>query len=460
MLVTTVTAFAAIVVTLWVGGAFNALICGGDCGAAAIRTPDELNLEPADVAVEAAAASTPELNAAAIQAAVEDALDNEDELGERVAFAAVDVRTGETVAAVGSGVFIPASTAKVLTAFTVLTKLDSQARFTTSVVRTGNQLVLVGGGDPFLRSEPPERKVFGAEADVETLAARTAAALRTAGLSSVQVDYNASRFSGPAFNPAWESSYRAEKVVTPISALWVDRGIADGVRTDSPAADAADAFADALEDVGIEVADEHRAVAVSSGATPVASVRSATVARMTEEMVASSDNEAAEVLLRHAALAAGRPGSFAGGVATIVDVLQANGIDTTGLSLHDGSGLSRRNRISPISLAQTIAKAVTTTRTASLLSDLPVANFSGTLDRRFAEEDEEDGQGVVRAKTGTLKDVHSLAGVVTDRVGSPIVFAVMVDQAKDIPVTDAEAALDAVPAALARCSCSARTVGP
>jgi len=458
MVVSTLTASAAILVTLWLGGVFNALICDGDCGAAAVRAPEELNFIPTEVAVQPPTASAPALDAAAIQSAVEDPLDDEEKLGPRVAFAAVDPRTSEAVAVVGSGALMPASTAKVLTAFTVLSKVDPQQRFTTSVVRTGDDLVLVGGGDPYLQSEPPERKVFGVEADVETLAARTAAALRTAGISSVNLDYNDSTFSGPSFNPAWEASYRAERIVTPISALWVDRGIDDGVRTSDPAADAADAFADALEDIGIDVADEHRAVAVPGGATPVASVRSATVARITEEMVASSDNEAAEVLLRQAALASGRPGSFDGGVATAREVLQANGIDIAGLSLHDGSGLSRRNRIAPVTLAQTIAKAVASPRTASLVADLPVAHFSGSLDKRFGKED--DGQGVVRAKTGTLTDVHALAGFVTDRVGTPIVFAVMVDQAKDIPLADAEGALDAVASALARCSCSARTVEP
>ncbi len=458
LLVTTLTAFAAIVVTLWLGGAFNGLICGGDCGSAAARAPEELNLIPSEMAVETPGGPAPEPNSAAIQSAVEEPLEDVDRLGERVAFAAVDARTGDVLAAAGSGAFIPASTTKVLTAFTVLSQLDPQQRFTTSVVRTGNGLVLVGGGDPYLRSEPPERKVFGVEADVQTLAARTAAALRSAGISSVQVDYNAARFRGPSFNPAWEDSYRAENLVTPVSALWVDRGIDDGVRVSDPAGEAADAFADALEDVGIEVADDHRAVAVPNGATPVASVRSATVARLTEEMLVTSDNEGAEVLLRQAALAAGRPGSFAGGVATVAEVLEANGIDTRGLALHDGSGLSRRNRIAPVTLAQTIAKASARSRTASLVSGLPVANFSGTMDRRFGKE--KDGRGVVRAKTGTLTDVHSLAGIVTDRFGTPIVFAVMVDEAKDIPVLDAEEALDVVAAALARCVCSARTVGP
>ena len=458
MFVTTVTAFAAVVVTLWLGGAFNGLICGGECGAAAFRAPDELNFIPAEVAVKPASESTPELNVAAIRSAVEDPLDNDEELGPRVGFAAVDPRTGDAVATAGPGALMPASTAKVLTAFTVLSKVDPQERFTTSVVRSGSHVILVGGGDPYLWSEPPEKKVFGVEANVQTLAARTAAALRTAGIRSVQLDYNASRFSGPSFNPAWEASYRAEKLVTPISALWVDRGIDDGVRTAEPAADAAHAFADALEDVGVEVADEHRAVAVPSGATPVASVRSATVARITEEMLASSDNEAAEVLLRQAALAAGRSGSFADGVATVSEVLQANGIDTNGLSLHDGSGLSRHDRVAPVTLAETIAKAAATPRTAGLIADLAVAHFSGSLDKRFGKED--DGRGVVRAKTGTLTDVHSLAGVVTDRLGTPIVFAVMADQAKDIPNADAQDALDAVAAALAQCTCSARTVGP
>jgi D-alanyl-D-alanine carboxypeptidase/D-alanyl-D-alanine-endopeptidase (penicillin-binding protein 4) len=181
------------------------------------------------------------------------------------------------------------------------------------------------------------------------------------------------------------------------------------------------------------------------------------VARIAEVMMVASDNEAAEVLLRQAALASGRQGSFADGVATVRDVLRANGVDTSGLSLHDGSGLSRRNRIAPITLAQVIAKAVATPRTAGLVADLPVAHFSGTMDERFETED--DGRGVVRAKTGTLTEVHSIAGVVTDQLGTPIVFAAMVDRAKDIPTADAEDALDAVAAALARCVCSARTVG-
>jgi D-alanyl-D-alanine carboxypeptidase/D-alanyl-D-alanine-endopeptidase (penicillin-binding protein 4) len=457
MLVTSVTALAAITVALWNGGLLNNLICGGDCGAAGVRTPDGLKLEPVDAAMAVPPDVTSTPNAAAIRSAVADSLRDE-KLGDHVGFAAVDPWTGEVLNASGPGAFVPASTTKILTALTVLTHVDPQHRFVTRVVRSGNQLVLVGGGDPYLWSEPPKKKTFAVEADIETLAERVAAALRSAGVTDVHLDYNASLFSGPAISPAWEESYVAEKIVAPISALWVDEGYIDGVWSADPAQSAAEAFKDELDDAGIEVDGDPRSVAVPGAATLVAEVKSATVARITEQMVSSSDNEAAEVLLRHAAIGAGRPGSFADGVATVQDVLQTKGIDTSGLVVHDGSGLSRRNRIAPTTLAQAVAKASGEPRTASLVSDLPTANFSGSLGRRFYKE--RDGRGVVRAKTGTLTEVHSLAGYVTDRNGSPIVFAVMADHVVDIPDAEAEAALDAVPAALARCSCSTRTVGP
>lgn len=458
MTVTTVTALAAITVALWNGGALNGLICDGDCGVQAVRPPDALNVEPVDATLASATRGTATVDAAAVRAAVDDALDNREMLGPRVGFAAVDPQTGKSLYEAGSGALTPASTTKLLTAFTVLTKLDPQERFTTSVVRSGDELVLVGGGDPYLLAEPPDRKAFGAEADIETLAARTASALRASGVTDVNLDYNASSFAGPSFNPSWPESYTTEKIVTPISALWVDKGVVDGVRSDEPASAAAETFADALDDVGISVSDDHDAVSVPNDAVRVASVKSATVSRITERMIATSDNEAAEVLLRHAAQATGRPASFAGGVATVTEALRASGIDTPGLVLRDGSGLSRKNRIAPITLAEVVARATAQPRTASLVSDLPTANFSGSLDNRFFKE--KDGRGVVRAKTGTLTDVHSLAGFVTDRLGTPIVFAVMVDETTDIPDLDAQAALDAVPAALARCSCSTRTVEP
>lgn len=453
-IVTSVTALAAVVLALWLGGSLNRVICGGDCGSDAISTPDALHLTPATGSAAVSPAPVGTLDGNAIGAAVAAPL-RSDDLGGRVGFAAVDTVTGELVATAGTvgRAFMPASTTKVLTALTALSALNPQQRFSTSVVREGSDLVLVGGGDPYLASEPSKSHQYGVVADLTTLARRTADALRQAGISQVHLNYDAARFRGPEVSPAWEKSYVSERIVTPISALWVDqRGYVSDDGSTMPAPLAAKEFSERLEDVGISVEGTPTSVAASANALPVATVRSGTVAQIVEHLIASSDNEAAEVMLRQAAVGAGRPGTFADGVAEVRSVLEAKSIDTTGLVLTDGSGLSRKNRISPVTLAQVIAKAGEDKRTASLVSDLPIANFSGSLGHRFSKATA--GRGVVRAKTGTLNGVHSLAGYVQDRNGVPIAFAVMIDRARDISNVTAEAALDAIPAALATCVCS------
>jgi D-alanyl-D-alanine carboxypeptidase/D-alanyl-D-alanine-endopeptidase (penicillin-binding protein 4) len=449
MLVTTVTALAAIIVTFWIGGTFNSLICGGDCGASGAAPPDGLAFEPQTIEAQANTPPSSGVDPAAVRDAVASLLRDE-KLGEHVGFAAVDVRTGEVLVTEGQGAFVPASTAKLLTALAVLSTLDPQQHFVTSVVRSGDQLVLVGGGDPYLMSEPPEESHPAFKADLRTLAGRTARALRQQGISSVRLGYDADLFSGPRLSPSWEDSYLAELVVTPISALWADQVLA--TRPDEPSGLAAKQFAEFLKARGIDVAGEPSATTAPAAATRVAAVRGPTLAQATELMVLASDNDAAEMLLRHSAIGAGRPGTFDDGLAVVADVLRRRGIQTQGLALYDGSGLSRENRIAPVTLAQVVAEAATDARTGSLLSGLPTARFSGTLDDRFSEA--KAGRGVVRAKTGTLSGVHSLAGYVNDQSGVPIAFAVMVDKTKELNEVETEAALDQVAAALARCDCS------
>ena len=60
---------------------------------------------------------------------------------------------------------------------------------------------------------------------------------------------------------------------------------------------------------------------------------------------------------------------------------------------------------------------------------------------------------MVRAKTGTLTGVHSLAGYALDAGGRPVVFAVMADRTSKVAPLQAQAALDKVAAAIAACTC-------
>jgi D-alanyl-D-alanine carboxypeptidase/D-alanyl-D-alanine-endopeptidase (penicillin-binding protein 4) len=436
---------------LWTRGSLNDVICDGDCGSSAIATPDALARTGQPGAVHPLDPAGGRVNPDAVAAAVRGALGAKG-LGPHVGFAAIDPSDGAVVGSQGSGGFVPASTTKLLTAIAVLTTVDPESRFTTKVMRSEDRIVLVGGGDPYLATKLPRKKVYATQADLATLAKRTAAGLRRLHLTSVRLDYETSLFSGPDASSAWEKSYVSQKIVTPVSALWADEGVVHGVRADDAPQAATQEFARMLERRGITVSGTPIETKVPSTADPVASVSSATVAEIVEAMIARSDNEAAEVLLRHAALGAGRPASFDGGVATVRAVLKALRITTAGLVLTDGSGLSRKNRIAPVTLADVVATAARTSRTSSLVSDLAVGGFTGTLARRFGKA--ELGRGAVRGKSGTLTGVHSLAGYVTDTSGTPIAFAVMTDHTKSVNPFVTEAALDRVSAALAGCRCT------
>lgn len=438
-------------VVAWGRGSLNSIICGGECGPENVVAPEGLTIEGPAGESDVKAVASREVDAAAVRRAVAGPLRDGD-LGSRVGFAAGPVGGGDVVTAGTSAAFTPASTTKVVTTFAALTHLDPEHRFATRTVLDGDRVVLVGGGDPYLvvRRSPGDPVVDRAQ--LTRLAAQTAKAVKEAGRTSVRLGYDTSLFSGPSASPDWEASYVRDKIVSPISALWVSRGSEGGVRVADPAASAASSFAGLLRDRGLQVQGEPASTKAPSDARRLGEVRSATVAQIGEHLVNVSDNETAEVMLRQAAIAAGRPGSFAGGVATVRSTLEAADVDTTGLELSDGSGLSRDNRISPRTLVDVLAAAGSRERTESLLADLPVGGFSGTLDDRFTEP--AATRGAVRAKTGTLTGVHSVAGVATDKRGTPILFAVMTDRTRDINPFVTQAALDDVASAIAGCTCS------
>lgn len=348
---------------------------------------------------------------------------------------------------------IPASTLKLLTATTVLSLLGPDHEFTTTVVRAGTgRIVLVGGGDPYLAgasaARHPER------ASLAVLAASTAAELKRTRVGEVRLDYDDTLFSGPAWNPGWPATYADQ--VTPVSALWVDEGRAAGYspgpRVSDPARAAARAFATALEKRGITVSST-RAGRAPRSATALARVQSMPLQQVVEAMLLASDNDAAEVLLRQAALASGRPGSFADGARALRAELTELGLWDAGARVVDGSGLARANEVPADLLVEVLRTAASAQHPEfrSVLTGLPVAGVEGSLAVRFVDERSTAGRGVVRGKTGTLSEVHSLAGYLQTADGALVAFAFVVNDA-----TDDDAArvwLERVSTALSRCGC-------
>lgn len=427
---------------------------------AEVPPPPGLDLPEVPVAALVAA----ELGAAggATRAKVEAALAPwlaDADLGPHVLAAVDDLETGRPLARVGTGAAIPASTTKLLTGLAALQALGPERTFSTRVVAGGQgRIVLVGGGDPFLMAEPADEDgpSYPERADIVTLALQTAAALRQEGRKRVRLGFDDSLFAEPGFNPAWPAAYAEEgDIVSPITALWVDQGREPDSfrRVEDPSLHAAQVFAAALVGAGIKVVgDPTHGVAGGSG-REVASVTSAPVREIVARLLEVSDNEASEVLAHHVGLAVTGTGDFAGGVEGTLRTLEALGVPRRGIEIYDGSGLSRQNRITPGALLAVLRAASTGAAPLRTVVDgLPVAGFTGSLTDRFAEGPP-DARGLVRAKTGTLTAVSSLAGIVVDQQGHQMLFVLMADRVRKPRETAAENALDDAAAALAACAC-------
>lgn len=426
---------------------------------AEVAPPPGLTLpEPPAVAPVAAPVAARAADPAAVRRVLARVLDDR-RLGRRVGVGVSLLADGQPVWRDGPARLVPASTLKLLTTAAALARLGPDHRFSTTVVAGARprDVVLVGGGDPLLARRPAGDDAYPPRADVTTLAQRTARALRARGVDRVRLGYDATLFRGAAVNPAWESSYVPDQVVTPISALWVDEGLEpDGSRRSAePAAQAADVFARALRQRGIRVARVAPAVAAPSSER-LAEVTGAPLGQVVERVLDVSDNEGTEVLARHVAIAAGEPATFAGANRAVVATLASLGVDARDDRIRDGSGLSRDNRLSPATLLELLEVAASPEHPElrPVLTGLPVAGFTGSLATRF-DSGAPAGRGLVRAKTGTLSGVHGLAGTVTTRDGAVLAFVALADRVRLEDTLDARALLDRAAAALAACRCAA-----
>ncbi|PZS03019.1 MAG: D-alanyl-D-alanine carboxypeptidase/D-alanyl-D-alanine-endopeptidase [Pseudonocardiales bacterium] len=348
----------------------------------------------------------------------------------------------------------PASTAKIVTAVAALQALPADFRFVTTVLAgaTPGQVVLVGGGDPTLSAaKRGAAPAYDGAPRISALAASTLAAGATQ-VSQVVVD--GSRFTGPAIGPGWDGDDVGGGDVAPVSALTVDGGRVNPrsrVRTGEPDLAAGRAFAAAL---GVPGATVTRGTA-PAGAKVLATVSSAPVGQLVAQMLSTSDNVLAEYLIRQVAIRTGRPASFTGGAAAVRAVVSALGVPPAEVSMADGSGLSRADRLAPAALVATLRAAAAPGhgRLHALIGDLPVGGYSGTLAGRYRSGSAAHAAGQVRAKTGTLTGVSTLAGVVTDDDGRVLAFAFLADEVATSGTTGAESALDEAAAALAGCGC-------
>lgn len=364
----------------------------------------------------------------------------------------VDARTGTELYRTGSGARTPASSMKVLSGLVALDVLGPERRFATRTHWTSDgRLVLRGGGDPLLAGVP--RTGYPQPATLAELATRTADALRARGVTSVPLAYDASLFTGPGWSPLWPEVFR--RSVAPVSALTVDHArpsLAPDAyeRHPDPAVFAAQRFAEQVQAAGITVTGVTAAV-TPDDAAELARVESLPMSVLVERSLAESDNDAAETLLWHVALARGRAATPTDAAAVLADELATRGLWSEGMVVQDGAGIPVGNQVTPDALVGAVRQAVENPRLRAVASGLPVAGVSGTLAVRFGAQESLAARGVVRAKTGTIQGVNTLTGYTVTADGQPVAFAFMTSGGAG--QTSARAWLDRVSAALASCGC-------
>jgi D-alanyl-D-alanine carboxypeptidase/D-alanyl-D-alanine-endopeptidase (penicillin-binding protein 4) len=239
-----------------------------------------------------------------------------------------------------------------------------------------------------------------------------------------------------------------------------------------PALWAATLFREALRARGITVEGVARAVDAREGrkgarvdpehAVELASLTGKTLREIIRSTNKESINLYAELILRTLGKERGAaaPGADAkkmrtrgddeAGVAVIRQWLEKHGISTDSLALHDGSGLSRLDLVTPEATARLLA-AMTQTPNAGVFRDsLPVAGSDGTLKFRLRSQ----GSGRIVAKTGTLTYINSLSGYAMTDDDEPLAFSIICnDETNAKPSTKV---IDAIAALLTSYSESGR----
>jgi D-alanyl-D-alanine carboxypeptidase/D-alanyl-D-alanine-endopeptidase (penicillin-binding protein 4) len=131
-----------------------------------------------------------------------------------------------------------------------------------------------------------------------------------------------------------------------------------------------------------------------------------------------------QLLLTLGAESSGAPGSAASGIAAIDGYLSEQGLDSTGLVLDNGAGLSRSTRISAAVLAQVLRIAAQSPYAPEFLASLSLGGLDGTTRNRFRGH---PVAGRMHVKTGRLDDVAALAGYVHAASGTNYIGVLMVN---------------------------------
>lgn len=333
--------------------------------------------------------------------------------GASTAVAVVDLATGKTTAASGEPrSLIPASVMKAVTTGSLMNEVDDDTHYRTEVFTDGpvrggileGNIIVVGSGDPSLNSRhDPLSDDFCKE---------ITGALRRRGIDSIagRVIIDGSIFPGPAVPPSWAKGDLSTYYGTGVHGLNFEDNASGRSSVPNPAAVFESRLKSALTSAGISLASQSLPQGERIFLTAHTSPQ---IYEIMRSCMMRSDNMFAESLLRTYALRRGRPGSTEEAARLEKDYWTRRGLPMEGVTIVDGSGLSRANRLTAEFLAGVLTEMADNVEYASFF---PLAGQEGTLKKFLAGT---PLATYIALKTGSMNGIQCYAGYKVDEDFAP-----------------------------------------
>lgn len=342
------------------------------------------------------------------------------------------------------------SVLKVLTAAAALNILGPDYTLSTRVYEGSlpGSIVLVGGGDPTIsRLSAGQESVYAGAPKLSDLAQQVNENYTGGAITTIVLD--ASMWSvADKWDATWKRSEQTQGYLSEVTALQVDGDRANpkeqvSPRSTDPVGRAGELFAEELRDAGLNIDPD--SVTFTSGTAvttkpKLGEVKSQPISVLINQMLVASDGTLAEAMARVISRQMGLGGTSASLDQAIGSANSFYGVDTSELTIHDGSGLSTSNAVSPAFMADFMIKVMQGGDNLNIIyNSLAVSGKTGVLRNRFTG-DNAIAKGAVFAKTGWLTNEYSLAGIINADDGTQLSFAFYA-VGKGIKV-NAKAALD------------------
>ncbi len=375
-------------------------------------------------------------------------------------------------------VLIPASNQKIIPGAVALAKLGVAHSFDTRLALDGDDLVIIGSGDPGLGDSKLADQRGGRPTDVFV---QWAGILTQRGITTIKGDIVVEDqiFEQPWVHPSWEENDITKWFAAPVGGLnfndncieitlrptkpgelvrfevfppsvwiridnrcmtssknkpWIHRPSSDplyqlrgrcsrkselkSVSVPDPGIFTGEVFKAVLLSQGIDVRGKVRRAGDRDPLDPqrreILAVHSTRLPDVLRRALGDSQNLFAECLIKSLAVrpasdeSPGKAGSWQAGGAVALETIRGWGVDTSGMVIADGSGLSRDNRASARQIVQILRHVYMDSSGGSLFMDSLSRNATrGTLRKRM-----KDIPGRVMAKTGYMRGVRTLSGYV------------------------------------------------